>query len=62
MADELSWRDLAEKLPTMTEKHVLKLLEDERRRRPAPRVTILTRLHQRYTALRATRERKELIG
>lgn len=62
MADELSWRELNDRLHDLTEKEVLDLLHAEKRRKPAPRVTVLTRLHQRYTALRASRERKELVG
>tara|TARA_R110002126_G_scaffold275872_1_gene421280 strand:+ start:111 stop:251 length:141 start_codon:yes stop_codon:yes gene_type:complete len=46
----------------MTETEVQVLLKQERDREPAPRATVLTRLHQRYTALRAVRERKELVG
>ena len=43
----------------MTEDEVLTLLTEERagQRRPA----ILERLHQRYTTLRATRERLEIL-
>lgn len=43
----------------MTEDEVLVLLTEERasQRRPA----ILERLHQRYTTLRATRERLEIM-
>ena len=62
MADEFSWRSLNDRLHSMTETEVQVLLKQERAREPAPRSTILTRLHQRYTALRATRERKELVG
>jgi hypothetical protein len=62
MKDELSWRTLNDRLHAMSEAQVLRLLEIERARQPAPRSTVLTRLHQRYTALRATRERKELVG
>lgn len=62
MADELSWRALNDRLPDLTEEQVLELLRAEKRRRPAPRSTVLTRLHQRFTALRAARERKELVG
>ena len=62
MANELSWRALNDCLYRLTEAEVLRLLEAEQRRQPAPRSTVLTRLHQRYTALRATRERRELVG
>tara|TARA_R110000868_G_scaffold120209_2_gene319080 strand:- start:1471 stop:1659 length:189 start_codon:yes stop_codon:yes gene_type:complete len=62
MADEFSWRSLNDRLHSMTETEVQVLLKQERDREPAPRATVLTRLHQRYTALRAVRERKELVG
>jgi hypothetical protein len=62
MVEELSWRALNDRLYRLTEKEVQHLLEREQARQPTPRLTVLTRLHQRYTALRATRERKELVG
>ncbi len=43
----------------MTEAQVLALLETERATRK--RVSILERLHQRYTAMRAARERLEIL-
>jgi hypothetical protein len=43
----------------LREDEVLALLEDERQ--GAKRVTFLERLHQRYTMLRAARERVELL-
>lgn len=43
----------------MTEEQVLELLTAERS--GAKRISILERLHQRYTALRAMRERVELL-
>jgi len=43
----------------MTEDQVLQMLNDERI--GARRVTILQRLHQRYTMLRAARERVEIL-
>jgi len=55
----LNWRDLNKKLPSLTEKEVHKLLMDEMD--GARRVTVVIRLHQRFTALRATREREELL-
>jgi hypothetical protein len=36
------------------------MLEDERR--GEQRVTVLVRLHQRYTILRSARERMEILG
>lgn len=43
----------------MTEQEVLALLGIERQ--TAKRVTVLERLHQRYTTLRAARERAEIL-
>ena len=55
----LSWRKLNDKLSTMSEQEVLSLLTEERQ--TAKRVTVLERLHQRYTTLRAARERAEIL-
>ena len=55
----MNWRDLNRKLNMLTEAEVLALLEAERV--GARRVTFLERLHQRYTMLRAARERVELL-
>jgi hypothetical protein len=55
----LSWRKLNEILAGLTEEQVLRLLEDERITHR--RLTVLERLHQRYTALRTSRERIELL-
>lgn len=55
----LSWRKLNDKLSTMSEQEVLSLLTEERQ--SAKRVTVLERLHQRYTTLRAARERAEIL-
>ena len=43
----------------MSEQEVLTLLTEERQ--AAKRVTVLERLHQRYTTLRAARERAEIL-
>ena len=43
----------------MTEEQILDLLNAERS--GAKRISILERLHQRYTAVRAMRERVELL-
>jgi len=56
----MNWRNLNEVLNELDELKVLKLLNEERADRR--RVTVLTRLHQRYTILRAARERKELLN
>jgi hypothetical protein len=55
----MHWRELNKKLNLLSEGEVLALLEDERQ--GARRVTFLERLHQRYTMLRAARERVELL-
>ena len=55
----MNWRTLNQKLNMLSEDEVLALLEAERR--GAKRVTFLERLHQRYTMLRAARERVELL-
>jgi len=55
----MNWRALNRKLNMLTEDEVLALLEAERV--GARRVTFLERLHQRYTMLRAARERVELL-
>jgi hypothetical protein len=55
----LSWRKLNEVLAGLSEEQVLRLLEDERITHR--RLTVLQRLHQRYTMLRANRERIELL-
>lgn len=54
-----NWRWMNEHLSAKTEAEVLELLEAERR--VHKRVRILQRLHQRYTMLRAARERVELM-
>ena len=56
----MNWRDLNRILPTLDEDTVKRMLEDERR--GEQRVTVLVRLHQRYTMLRAARERMEILG
>ena len=57
---KLTWRSLNDKLHAMTEEEVLALLTEERK--GARRVSFLERLHQRYTSLRATRERLEILN
>lgn len=54
-----TWRRLNDQLSAMTEQQVLDLLNDERQN--GKRVTMLARLHQRYTTLRAARERQEIL-
>ena len=56
---QLTWRKLNEQLKTFDEQKVLEMLNHERTN--AKRVVVLERLHQRYTTLRASRERIELL-
>ena len=56
---QLTWRKLNEELKTFDEDKVLEMLNHERAN--ARRVVVLERLHQRYTTLRASRERIELF-
>ena len=56
---QLTWRKLNEELKTFDEQKVLEMLTYERVN--AKRVVVLERLHQRYTTLRASRERIELL-
>ena len=55
-----NWREINRMLPDLDEDTVWRLLEDERK--GEQRVTVLIRLHQRYTMLRAARERMEILG
>ena len=54
-----NWRTLNKELAHKNEAEVLALLNEERQ--IGKRVTFLERLHQRYTTLRAARERIELL-
>lgn len=54
-----TWRSLNTVLHTLPENEVLDLLEKEKT--GAKRAMVLTRLHQRYSLLRMTRERNELF-
>ena len=56
---EITWRKLNSELKTFDEDKVLEMLIHERAN--AKRVVVLERLHQRYTTLRASRERIELL-
>lgn len=59
--DELeNWRHLNQHLNTFDEEKVRMLLEHEIKNRR--RAMFLQRLHQRYNALRVSRERIELLG
>ena len=55
----LSWRALNDQLTTMTEDEILALLTEERT--GERRASVLQRLHQRYTMVRASRERIEIM-
>ena len=55
----MNWRKLNKELELLNEEQVLALLNEERGGRR--RLSILERLHQRYTALRAARERIEIL-
>jgi hypothetical protein len=56
----MNWRELNAQLNQMTETEVKGLLDVELVDRQ--RVTFVERLHQRYCALRATRERAEMMA
>lgn len=55
----LNWRTLNAQLTTLSEDEVLVLLDNERE--GEKRISMLQRLHQRYTILRAARERVEIL-
>jgi hypothetical protein len=56
---DLSWRKLNDILSQLSEEQVLAMLNEERI--GSRRVSVLQRLHQRYTMLRCARERIELL-
>jgi len=56
---QTNWRKLNKELALLSENEVLELLNAERVGRQ--RLSILERLHQRYTSLRAARERMEIL-
>jgi hypothetical protein len=56
---KLSWRALNEQLPTLTEQEVWDMLTEERSTHR--RANYLQRLHQRYCAMRDSRERLEIL-
>jgi len=56
----MNWRTLNKKLPELSEAAVQQLLQDEMV--GLRRGTVVVRLHQRFTSLRATRERDELLA
>lgn len=56
---KIDWRSLAATLNTMTEPQVKALLDEEIEKHH--RSAFVRRLHQRYSALRTARERKEIM-
>jgi hypothetical protein len=56
----MTWRELLLYLPKMTELEIKRALDAERD--GAQRVTVLLKLHQRYSAVRKSRERRELMA
>jgi hypothetical protein len=56
----MNWRQLNATLNDMSEADVKRMLDEEMV--GAQRVTFIERLHQRYCALRASRERAELMA
>ena len=56
----LNWFELTAVLPLKSESHVQAMLDEEVNVHTRP--TFVTRIHQRYTVLRAARERKELLA
>ena len=57
--NKYTWRELNQMLSTKTEAEVLEMLNEERSGRN--RKVVLERLHQRYSILRASRERLEIM-
>jgi hypothetical protein len=55
-----SWRELNAKITQMGEQELLDLMQRELK--GAKRTTVLVRLHQRYTMVRAAREREEMLN
>lgn len=55
----MNWRELNKRLRDFTEEELIRLLDEERK--GPRRVLFMTRLHQRYCVLRATRERLEIL-
>ena len=56
---DLSWRKLNDILSQLSEEQILTMLNEERT--GSRRVSVLQRLHQRYTMLRCARARIELL-
>ena len=56
----MNWREINKVLPDLDENTIKKMLDEERV--GEQRQSVLIRLHQRYTMLRAARERTEILG
>ena len=56
----MNWREINKVLPDLDEDTIKKMLDEERV--GEQRQSVLIRLHQRYTMLRAARERREILG
>tara|TARA_R110000823_G_scaffold126709_2_gene253992 strand:- start:1449 stop:1652 length:204 start_codon:yes stop_codon:yes gene_type:complete len=56
----MNWREINKVLPDLDEDTIKKMLDEERV--GEQRQSVLVRLHQRYTMLRAARERMEILG
>jgi len=57
--ETFNWRELNERLAQLTEDEVRELLDTELK--VGRRASLIVRLHQRFTTLRAHRERKEML-
>ena len=54
-----SWRELNAKISEMSEQELLGLMNEEMK--STKRMTVLVRLHQRYTMVRCARERADML-
>lgn len=56
----MNWRELNARLSSLREDELAAMIEEERQ--GERRSTLLVRMHQRFTALRTLRERRELLS
>jgi len=56
----MNWRELNARLSSLREDELAVMIEEERQ--GERRATLLVRMHQRFTALRTLRERRELLS
>ena len=56
----MNWRELNARLSSLREDELAAMIEEERQ--GERRATLLVRMHQRFTALRTLRERRELLS